>query len=197
MSHDHTQLVVADPLGAIRTELVAAARRRRGARRRRRRAATLAAAAALLLAMAGGAVAITDTETGVPAIDRLLDFATQQATQPAGDPQAGHEPLPPGVEPPPVPDVRPTAGSVSPPFEVSLGEGRRAVAVGYESRDGMFCSALAEPDAPLETSPAGVTCVTRSSSPPTWPSTARASWALVAAPARPRSRASRARTSRG
>lgn len=122
-----------DPLGKIHAGLVAAVRQRQASRRRRRRVLAACATAAGLLATTGGAIAVTGTTTGVPAIDRWFDFVEQRQPPPAGDGSV------------PQGDIRPAPGTVSTPFTVGLGGGAKAVAVGYESRGGMMCVGLADP----------------------------------------------------
>jgi hypothetical protein len=118
-----------------------------------------------LLAVAGAATAIAALTTGVPAVDRMLDDmheAQQQAHQrmPPGPPP-GHEPLPPGVKPPPTPDLRPGPGSASRPIQLGPAHGvGRSVGVAYVSRDGMICFARAELLGGGDTAPGGVGCTT-------------------------------------
>lgn len=127
-----------DPITALRDELVAAARRTASARRRRRRTLVLAALVGGLVMLTGAALAVTGAVTGVstrvPAIDDLLDRRPP--------PPTSEDDTPPGE--PPVPQVRPAdAESVSPPFEVTLPDGKRATAVGYRTADGSICTAIA------------------------------------------------------
>lgn len=159
MRRGEAHLIDGDPLAAIRTELVAAAQRRLAARRRRRHMAALAASVTGLLTVTGVALALTHTQTGVPAIDRFLDVVSERSDQPAaGRLGEGDAQLAPGANPPPAPDVRPVDGSVSSPLAVPLGDGRRGLAVGYQSREGSICAALADPDAVSEAPPGFVSC---------------------------------------
>ena len=132
MSTDRRQPIQSDPLAAIGSELVAAARRQRSGRRRRRLLATVATTVGLLTA-SGGALAITDNETGVPVIDRWLDTT--------------HEPHP------------PVPGSLGDPFEITVRGKASAVAVGYQSRrQGMICSALFKTDERARDARGGTSC---------------------------------------
>jgi hypothetical protein len=138
MTHDSGHLIQSDPLKAIRRELVRAARRQRSARRRRGVLVT-AVAAVGLLALTGGALAITGSATGVPAIDNWLNHADETSSKLVEEREPGDD----GKAP--VPDVTPVPGTVSNPFEISLGDGTSAKGVGYQSRDGTICAALADP----------------------------------------------------
>jgi hypothetical protein len=115
----------ADPLAAIRAELVTAARNRIARRRRRRRAAAIAATVALLLAAAATASELTGFSTGVPAVDRLLDVES-------GD--DGH-----GLE------LRPGTGGASEALPApGLTGGKGGVALAYVNRAGDVCAVAAE-----------------------------------------------------
>jgi hypothetical protein len=143
-----------DPIGAIRHELVAAAGRRIAVRRRRRRRG-LAGLAVALVALGGttGALALTDTGTGIPAIDRLLDVSSRPGAFAPG------KPLPPDMPAPPAPKVRPVPGSLGGrvSLELPTGEG---VAVGYMNRSGAVCSAHTDLDAPArDRAYGGITCM--------------------------------------
>lgn len=136
----------ADPIAAIKDELVAAARRRTSARRRRRRGVLVTAIAGALLVLTGAAIAVTGgVSTGVPAIDELLDQASEPPpTAPNSERNRGDARLPSGVKPP-VPQVKPgDAESVSPPLRVTLPDGTEATAVGYRTADGSICTAIAQ-----------------------------------------------------
>jgi hypothetical protein len=85
-----TRRVEADPLTALREELVRAATRRRAGRRRVRRAAVVAAIGVGLLAATAGAAEIAGFSTGVPEVDELL--GVEKRPVPAGSPSAS-EPL--------------------------------------------------------------------------------------------------------
>jgi hypothetical protein len=142
-----TRPIDLDPLTAIRRELVSAARRKLLARRRRRRALAAGAAAFGALALSAAALAVTESGTGVGAIDRFLDTASEKPrlieSHPLSD---GHDgDAGPELAPPPQPDFRAAAGSASDPFRVRLGEDRQTSAVGYTSQDGDICSALTDP----------------------------------------------------
>ena len=155
-------IVDTDPLGAVRDELLAAARRRTAARRRRRQVAATVAAALGLLAVAGGALAVTNTTTGVAAIDRMLETRSRPLTHVGGPPpeERDGDSLPPGVEPPPMPDLQPSAGGESSaPVEVELADGTRLVAVGYVNRDHDLCTAIADPGAPTMPESGAVGCI--------------------------------------
>jgi hypothetical protein len=111
-------------------------------RGRRRRALLIAAALVMLLALAGAAVALTGTTTGVPAIDRLLDRGSPVDADP-GEPR---------------PVLRPRQGSVSEPLEFTVG-GTPYTAVGFRNhRDGM-CSALVDSSGVGPQQDGGVSCL--------------------------------------
>jgi hypothetical protein len=133
----HERARVDDPLPAIGRQLVAAAARRLNTRRRRIRILLTAVVGVGLLGATGGALAVTDVSTGVPAIDRVLDSGSEvsDGTTPDGP---GSEAL----------TYQPLPGSVTSPVNVRYGEGRSAVAVAYQSQDEMLCVALAEADTP-------------------------------------------------
>ena len=133
MTSDYRHRVDTDPLRAIRIELVAAANRRLKARRRLRRATTIAASLFGILTVAGGAMAVSNVTTGVPAIDRLL----QSVSDDSADSTTGRSS-------PSKPNYEPLPGGVTPPVEVHLGEAKAAVAIGYQSQHGTLCTALAE-----------------------------------------------------
>lgn len=126
-----------DPLGAIGASLTAAARRRSARLRRRRRGLFATTATAATLAVTGAAFAVTGTSTGIPALDRLI------GEQAADDPWKGTDRLDTGA-PPPKYDRRPLGG-LSPTVEIPLPDGRHLAAAGYETRDGMICSATVDP----------------------------------------------------
>lgn len=159
MSYEARSPIDADPLAAIRSELVAAARRRVLARRRRRRTGSIALATLGLLTVTSGAFALTNTGTGVPSIDRFLSTATKPPGHPAEEALRDHEPASPSVNPAPTPNLEPMAGSASPPLEVSLGAGERALAVGYGTPDGRMCAALASSEIASEPRDGFVGCV--------------------------------------
>jgi hypothetical protein len=153
--HDYPYIET-DPLGAIGRELVLAAGRQTSARRRRKHASVLLAVALGLLATAAGALAVTNTGTGVPAIDRYLD-AAETATQPAvgTSPVHDHSPMPLDGSPPPQPSHNPVDGSTSVPFSLPLSNGTSVEAVSFENRDGSLCTAFANP-APRNEEPDGM-----------------------------------------
>jgi hypothetical protein len=99
-----------------------------------RRALLVAAVVVALLALAGGALALTGSlsgvSTGVPAIDGLLDGATRD-----------FEDVPPGA---PRPLFQPQRGSVSDKLRFEF-RGHRYTAVGFRAKDRSVCSALVEP----------------------------------------------------
>lgn len=133
-----------DPLTAIRRELVSAAERKAVARQRRKRAFAASLATIAASALAAGSLAATNAGTGVPAIDRFLDIASETPLA-RSDPLAdGHEGPRDDHANPPRPIVRALAGSASPPFPVPLGDDRNASAVGYTSQDGAICAALTD-----------------------------------------------------
>lgn len=127
-----------DPLAAIGASLSAAARRRAVRLRRRRRGAFAALATTATLAVAGGAFAVTGISTGVPALDRAIGAHTDD------DPWRGIDRLDTGA-PPPRPDRRPYGG-LSPTVDIPLPDGRQLAAAGYETRDGMVCSVIVDPE---------------------------------------------------
>jgi hypothetical protein len=111
-----------DPLAAIGLQLVTAARRRKLRHRRRRRTALVAALVLLMLAAGAGASELAGLDTGVPAIDKLLDI------------EHGSGPR----------DIRPAGSSSDPLSAPGLAGGPRGVALAYVSRAGTICSAAAE-----------------------------------------------------
>lgn len=145
--------VETDPIGAIRHELVAAAERRIASRRRRRRALVAATAVVVALGATSGALALTNTATGIPAIDRVLDLASRPGAYAPGK-------TPPGAPAAPDPNHRPVPGTLGGQVELALPTGD-GVAVGYMNRDGMVCTALGDVDPPPAGEPsfAGITCV--------------------------------------
>jgi hypothetical protein len=113
----------------------------RSPRTGRRRALLLAAALLGLLALAGAALALTGSTTGVPAIDRLLDRGSRIHANP-GEPR---------------PSLRPRQGSVSEPLEFTVG-GTRYTAVGFRNHQDGICSALADSERVGPPQDGGVSC---------------------------------------
>lgn len=124
-----------------------------------RRILAITATALALLIVTSGALALTDADTGVPAVDRFLDAASAPHETRVLD--GSHDPLPPGVQAPPRPaaGLQPVRDSASPPLDVSLSDGTRALAVGYQSQGGSICAALADPRAPATELQGFVGCV--------------------------------------
>lgn len=142
-----------DPLAAIGAELVAAAGRRRATGRRRSRALTIAAATIGLLTLTSGALALTNTGTGVPAVDSFLDASNEKVSDPS---LPAHGALPPGAVSAPKQTLDPPeAGTASTPVPVVLGNGEHALGVGYQNTAGQLCGALASTDQPRQKPLAG------------------------------------------
>ncbi|MEX1142472.1 MAG: hypothetical protein WD993_03575 [Thermoleophilaceae bacterium] len=141
MSDQRRLHVETDPIGAIRTELVAAARRRRATRLRRRRLATVAATLVATLACVAAASALTDLGTGIPAIDRFLGNYSRNTDRNIDGP--------PSLHPSAQLDAVPKLGGPAVAIEVPWGpESERAVASLYTSQGGRLCFALVEPVEP-------------------------------------------------
>lgn len=113
-------------------------------RRWTRPRAVLAVALFGAFAVAGSAIALSTTSTGVPPIDELLDRASRPPERAA--PNA------------PQVDVRPSAGSVSEPLSFAS-DGTRFTAVGFRSQQGAICSALVESEATPDRVQGGVGCL--------------------------------------
>ena len=112
--------VEADPLGALRTELVRAGRRGTARRRRRRRVVTLAIAVVAVLALAAGAAAVAGLGTGVAPVDELLQIER-------GDGSG-----------------RPVALDATEPLPMDLGRAGKYQLVAYLDRHGNICTASAD-----------------------------------------------------
>jgi hypothetical protein len=112
--------VETDALAALREELTRAAARQASKRRPPRRAAVGIALAVGLLGATGAAAALTDTSTGVPAVDELL----------AIDHMGGRDGLP--------------AGDATEPITVRMGDGSYQM-VAYLTRGSQVRIAFAEP----------------------------------------------------
>jgi hypothetical protein len=110
----------------------------------RRRLLLLAAALVALLAVAGSAIAISGSTTGIKAIDDLLD-RTQHGSGPV-DPHA------------PPRGVRPVPGSLSEPLEFEH-DGRTLTTIGFRSEQHGICAALVESAAKPERPVGAVGCI--------------------------------------
>jgi hypothetical protein len=139
-------LTTPDPDPADWPDVVRRSRGVEGSPRRdtRRRALLLVAALLGVLVVAGSAIAISGSSTGIPAIDDLLDKASRPALE--------APPFAPGR------DVRPVPGSISAPLAFDS-DGIRFTAVGFRSRNGMICSAQVDSAATPERPTGGVGCL--------------------------------------
>jgi hypothetical protein len=110
----------------------------------RRRLLLVAAALLAVFAIAGSAIAISGSMTGIPAIDDLLDRTSSPSV---------------GVEPgAPSPAVRPVPGTLSEPLSFEH-DGKTLTAIGFRSEAGMICSALVDSAATPEKPVGGVGCL--------------------------------------
>lgn len=118
-----------------------------GARRPRWARHRVAIVAALLgaVAVAGSAIAISGTSTGIPAIDEMLD-RTRQGPFEAATPDS------------PRTEIRPVPGSLSEPVSFDSA-GTRFTAIGFRSEQGGICAALVAPEAELDRPQGGVGCL--------------------------------------
>jgi hypothetical protein len=116
-----TRHVETDALAALRAELTRAAARRAWKRRPARRAAAMIALATGLLGATGAAAALTDTSTGLPAVDELLSI----------EKIGGRAGLP--------------SGDATEPITVQIGDGSYQM-IAYFTRGGQVRIAFAEPN---------------------------------------------------
>ena len=109
-----------------------------------RRVLVLAAVLVGVLAIAASAIAISGATTGIHALDELLN----RVSQPPGGSATHRRRL----------RVSPVAGSISEPLSFER-NGITYTAIGFRSRDGMICAALADQGAPTPQASRGVGCL--------------------------------------